>query len=69
MDETKLKASQAQRVLGILRDGFWHSGLDFVQLSRPILSYTKIIAILRHEEGFPIEKERRNGIWKYRLVQ
>ena len=66
--EVQRRITQANRILGILSDGFWHSGLEFVQLSRPILSYTRRIHELREREGYVIEKERRNGIWKYRLV-
>ncbi len=60
------KASQSARILAILSDGCFHDGLEFTQLAHPILSYTKIIAILRRE-GHQIIKERRNKLWKYRL--
>ena len=62
------KINQTDRILGILSDGFFHSALEFTQLNRPILSWTRRIFELR-KRGHVIEKERRNGIWKYRLVQ
>lgn len=61
------KINQADRILGILSDGFWHSALEFTQLSRPILSWTRRIFELR-QRGHVIERERRNNIWKYRLL-
>ena len=66
MDEKSKRVTQCERILGILKDGFWHSGLEFVTLSRPILSYTRRIHELR--EDYVIERERRGGVWKYRLV-
>jgi len=67
MDEKSKRVTQQDRVLRILEVGGWWTGLDFVQLKRPILSYTKIISELRRQ-GYPIERERRGGVWKYRLV-
>ena len=66
MDEKVMRKSQADRVLDILTDGFAHSGLEFTQLSRPILSYTRRIFELR-QRGHIIEKVRRGKLWKYVL--
>jgi hypothetical protein len=63
----QVRINQASRVLDILQDGEWHSALDFAQLSRPILSWTRRIFELR-QAGHVIERERRNGIWKYKLL-
>jgi len=60
------KIGQADRILGILQDGKWHTGLQFVRLARPILCYTKRISELRRE-GWDIQIERREGLWRYQL--
>jgi len=62
------KITQAERIHGYLMDYNWHSGLEFVRLSRPILSYTKIIAILR-KQGEQIEGKDVGKIHFYRLVK
>lgn len=62
------KASQCRRVLELLADGNWHSGLEFTRLPRPILSYTRRITDLRRM-GHNIRKERRDGLWKYFWVR
>jgi len=62
------RITQSERILGILMDGFWHSGLEFTRLGRPILSYTRRIFELR-QMGHIILLERKDGLLKYRLVQ
>ena len=62
------KASQCRRVLELLADGRWHTGLEFTRLPRPILSYTRRIHELR-KDGHDIRRERRDGLWKYFWVR
>ena len=63
MDKT-----QCDRILWLLGDGNWHTGLEFTRLSRPILSDTRRIFELRRE-GHEIVRERINGLWRYRLEE
>ena len=61
------KENQTERILKLLGDGGWHTGLEFTRLQQPILSYTRRITELRRA-GHVIRKERRDGLWKYCLV-
>ena len=63
MEQARL--NQVDRILIVLMDGEWHTGLEFTQLQRPILSYTRRIFELRKK--YDIEIERKNGHWAYRL--
>ena len=72
MDKAK-RITQAERVLAWLRfrseNGMWVSGLEFTNLARPVLSYTKRISELRRL-GHAIEKRRNpKGYYEYRLIK
>jgi hypothetical protein len=62
------KKSQCERILWVLGDGNWHTGLEFTRLSSPILSYTRRIFELRRD-GHSIIRERINGLWRYKLEE
>jgi len=62
------RKTQNERLLNLLCDGQWHSGLEFVNMQPPILSYTRRIHELREREGFIIEGEKHQHYWRYRLV-
>jgi Helix-turn-helix domain len=62
------KKSQCERILWVLGDGNWHTGLEFTRLSSPILSYTRRIFELRRD-GHNIIRERINGLWRYKLEE
>jgi len=64
--------SQTDRVLAIMNDGFWHTPLEFAQLSRPILRLAARIYDLK-KQGHQFEREYRiphSGLpyYAYRLV-
>ena len=61
------RINQTQRVLCYLQDGEWHTGLEFTRFTHPIMSYTRRIFELR-QAGYVIIRERRDGLWKYRLA-
>ena len=62
------KITQADRILGILQDGEWHSSLTFARLDRPILSWTRRIFELR-QRGHVIAGRDVGNIHFYRLVE
>jgi hypothetical protein len=58
--------TQKERVLEILKDGFWHTSLEFCQLARPILKASTRISELRRD-GHKILCEVRGNYYKYKL--
>ena len=62
------RKTQAGRILWLLGDGNWHTGLEFTRLAHPILSYTRRICELR-QAGHNITKRYIGGLWRYKLEE
>lgn len=63
------RVTQSDRILGyLMARNDWVSSLTFVQLKRPILSYTRRIHELR-KAGHNIEGKDVGNIHFYRLIQ
>ena len=62
------KVTQQDRILGLLKDGCYHSGLEFTRLTRPVLSYTKRISELRRL-GHNISGKKILNVHWYRLEE
>lgn len=64
-------ASQNERVLAIMSDGFFHTPLEFAQLTHPILRFSARIYDLG-KQGHEFVREKRKGAsghyYAYKLV-
>lgn len=60
--------SQEQRLLDILGDGRWHSGVEFLRAFMP--RYSAVIHTLRHKRGYGIEGRKINGssVFEFRIT-
>ena len=58
--------TQKERILEVLKDGAWHSSLDFVYLNPPILRGGARIFELR-ADGHNITTEVLDGVYKFKL--
>jgi hypothetical protein len=69
LDAPAKKQPVRYRILDTLRDGRWHSGLEWVNGDHGFycLSYSQRIGDLKRE-GHDIESECHGGVARYRLI-